>query len=85
MEEHHIEVAIRAERASPVAPDREKGQVKVGFSNGTIRHAGEPFVRFGGVGPTEIIALEIGPRKQDLTPFSERRVRGHCGNVALRL
>ena len=84
VEEHDIEVAVGAERAPPVTPYGKKCQVAVVFSDGTLGHTGKPFVGLGGVGPAEIVTFEVGLGEERGTPFPERRVRGHGGNVALR-
>ncbi len=84
VEEHDIEVAVGAERAPPVTPDRKKCQVVVVFSHGTLGHTGEPFVGLRGVGLAEVVTFEVGLGKERGTSFPERRVNGHGGNVALR-
>jgi hypothetical protein len=71
MEEDDIEVAVGTQRASPEAPDGKKCQVAAAFPNRTIGQAGEPFVRFGGVGPAECITLEFGSGEQSAAPFPE--------------
>ena len=71
VDEHHVEVAVGAERAPPVPPDGQKGQVAVGFSDGPVGQTGEPFVRLGGVGPAEGVALEVGPGQEGAAPFPE--------------
>ena len=53
------------------------------FLHGVVGQGGEPLVGLGGVGPTEIVALELGLRQERSTSFPERRVSGHGGNVAL--
>jgi hypothetical protein len=85
MKEHDVEVAVRAKGASPIAPDRKKSQVTCGFSHGTVGQGGEPFVSLGGVGPAEFVTLEVEAGEEPSTSFPERRVRAHCGNVALGL
>ncbi len=83
MEEHDIEVAEGAERASPVPSDGKKCQVTVIFSQSPVRHGGEPFVGLRRVRPAEFVTLELGPGQEGATSFPERRVSGHGGNVAL--
>ena len=71
VEQDHIEVAVGAKRTPAVAPDGQKGQVAVGFSNGAGRHAGEPFVGLGGVGPAERLTLKVGAGQEVAATFTE--------------
>ena len=83
MDEHDIEVAVGAERAPPVTPHGKKCQVTAIFSHGPVGQGREPVVGLLGVGPAEIVTLEVGLGEERSAPFPERRVSGHCGNVAL--
>ena len=71
VDEHHIEVAVGAERAPAVSPDRQKGQVAARFSRGPVGQTGQPGVRLGGVGPAEGVTSQVGPRQQGTAPFPE--------------
>ena len=71
VDQDDVEVAVGAQRASPIASDRKKCQVTVGFSHGALGDGGEPFVGLGGVGPAEIVALELGARQEHPASFPE--------------
>ena len=50
VEQDDVQVAVRAQRAAPVAPHRQEGQVPVGGADRPIGHAREPLVGLVGVG-----------------------------------
>ena len=60
VDEHHIEVAIGAERGPAVPADGNQGQMPGGVAGGAFGQAGEPDVRLGRIAPTELLPLQAG-------------------------
>ena len=58
VDEHHIEVAVGAQRAPAVAADGDQGQVPLVVAGGPFGQAGEPGIGLGGVAAAEFLALE---------------------------
>jgi hypothetical protein len=56
VDEHDIEVAVGAERATPVAADGDQGEVAPALPGGPIGQSREPGVRLGGVAAAELLA-----------------------------
>ena len=56
VDEHHIEVAVGAQRPAPVAAHGHQGQVTPGVPGGAVGQVGEPFVSLGGVAAAEFLA-----------------------------
>ena len=71
VDEHHIEVAVGAERAPAVAPDGDEGQVSLVVAGGPFGQAGEPGVRLGGVAPAEFLAPQPRLGQQPAPPVTE--------------
>jgi hypothetical protein len=58
VDEHHIEVAVGAERAAAVAPHSHESEVSLDVTGGPFGQAGEPSVRLGGITATEFLASQ---------------------------
>ena len=71
VDEHHIEVAVRAERAPAVSPYRNEGQVSLDVSGCPFGQAGEPIVRLGGIAATKFLAPQARLGQQPAAPITE--------------
>ena len=71
VDEHHIEVAVGAQRAPPVAPHGHEGQVPLDVAGGPFGQAGEPGVGLGGIAATEFLAPQPGLGQQPAAPITE--------------
>ena len=70
VDEHHVEVAVGAERAPAVAADGDQGQVPLVVAGGPLGQAREPGVRLGGVAPAEFLAPQPRFRQQAAPPVT---------------
>ncbi len=71
VDEHHIEVAVRAERAPAVPPDRHESQVSLHVSGRPFGQAGEPIVRFSGIAAAKFLAPQPRLGQQPAAPITE--------------
>ena len=72
MDEHHVEVAERAELASPVAAHRHQGDPAGVAVGGLVEQLGQPLVGGLGVGAAESVAVQVGT-------LDERLASAHAG------
>ena len=71
VDEHHIEVAVRAERAPPVAPHGHESEVPFDVTGGPFGQAGEPGVRLGGIAATKFLSPQPRLGQQPAAPITE--------------
>ena len=71
VDEHDIEVAVRAERTPAVAPDGNQGQVPASVPSGPFCQAGEPDIRLGRIAPAEFLASQPGFGQQMAAPITQ--------------
>ena len=71
VDEHHIEVAVGAERAPAVAADGHEGQVALGVARRPFGQAREPGVRLGRIAPAEFLAPQPWLGQQPAAPVTE--------------
>ena len=57
VDEHHVEVAVRAQRAAPVAAHGDQGQVPPVVARRPLGQAREPRIGLGRVAPAEFLVL----------------------------
>ena len=71
VDEDDVEIAVGAQRLSPVAADGQKGQVALGVLGRLVGQLGEPGVGLGGVAAAEFLALESGFVEEPAPPVTE--------------
>ena len=71
VDEDHVEVAVGAQRAAPVAAHGDQGQVPLVVPGRPFGQAGEPGVGLGGVAPAELLAPEARLGQQPAPPVTE--------------
>ena len=71
VDQHHIEVAVGAQRPPPVPADGHEGQVPLVVAAGPIGQLGEPGVGLVGVAPAEFLAHEAGLGQQPAASFPQ--------------
>ncbi len=71
VDQHHIEVAVGAQRATAVATDGHQGQVAFAVAGGPLGQVREPVVGLSGVAPTEFLALQPRLGQQFAAPVTE--------------
>ncbi len=71
VDQHHIEVAVGAQRAPSVAADGHQGQVALGVAGGPLGQVREPVVGLSGVAPAEFLALQPRLGQQVAAPVTE--------------
>ena len=71
VDEHHIEVAVRAEGTPPVAPHSHESEVSFDVTGGPFGQAGEPGVRLGGIAATKFLAPQPRLGQQPAAPITE--------------
>ena len=71
VDEHHIEVAVGAQRAPPVPAHGDEGQVPLIVACDPLGQAREPGIRLGSVAPAEFLAPQSGLRQQAAPPVTQ--------------
>ena len=71
VDEHYIEVAVRAERAPPVAPHGHEREVPFDIAGCPFGQAGEPGVGLCGITATKFLAPQPGLGQQPAAPITE--------------
>ena len=71
VDEHHIEVAVWAERAPAVAPHGHESEVSLDVAGGLFGQAGEPGVRLSGIAATKFLAPEPWLGQEPAAPITE--------------
>ncbi len=71
VDEHHIEVAVGAQRPPPVAAHGHQGEVTLGVPGGAVGQVGEPFVGFGRIATAEFFAHQAFLGQQATAPLTE--------------
>ncbi len=71
VDEHHVEVAVGAQRSPAVAADGDEGQVSFVVARDPLGQAREPGIRLGGVAPAEFLALQPRFRQQAAAPVTQ--------------
>ena len=71
VDEHHIEVAVGAQRAAPVAADGQQGEMPLVLAGRPIGQVREPGVGLGGVAAAEFLAHQSWLGKESAPPVTE--------------